>query len=59
LTSNFTGAVAWGIGITLVGYYAASNPAVKSVAYFIAAFFITASIIAGFRTWRADRKARN
>ena len=58
LTSNFTGAVAWGIGITLVGYYAASNPAVKSVAYLIAGFFITASIIAGFRTWRADRKSK-
>jgi membrane-associated protein len=42
----------------MVGYYAASNPAVKSVAYLIAAFFITASLIAGFRTWRADRRAK-
>lgn len=59
LTSNLTGALAWGVGITLVGYYAASNPAVRSVAYLIAAFFITASLIAGFRTWRADRAARS
>jgi len=58
LSSNLTGALAWGVGITLVGYYAASNPAVKSVAYLIAAFFITASLIAGFRTWRADRSVR-
>jgi membrane-associated protein len=58
LSSNLTGALAWGVGITLVGYYAASNPAVKSVAYLIAAFFITASLIAGFRTWRADRALR-
>jgi membrane-associated protein len=58
LSSNLTGALAWGVGITLVGYYAASNPAVKSVAYLIAAFFITASLIAGFRTWRTDRVSR-
>jgi membrane-associated protein len=58
LSSNLTGALAWGVGITLVGYYAASNPAVKSVAYLIAAFFITASLIAGFRTWRAERVSR-
>jgi len=58
LSSNLTGALAWGVGITMVGYYAASNPAVKSVAYLIAAFFITASLIAGFRTWRTDRVSR-
>lgn len=58
LSSNLTGALAWGVGITMVGYYAASNPAVKSVAYLIAAFFITASLIAGFRTWRAERVSR-
>lgn len=58
LSSNLTGALAWGVGITMVGYYAASNPAVKSVAYLIAAFFITASLIAGFRTWRTERVSR-
>lgn len=58
LSSNLTGALAWGVGITMVGYYAASNPAVKSVAYLIAAFFITASLIAGFRTWRTERALR-
>ena len=58
LSSNLTGALAWGAGITLVGYYAASNPAVESVAYLIAAFFIIASLVAGFRTWRAERVSR-
>ncbi|MDA0274362.1 MAG: DedA family protein, partial [Actinobacteria bacterium] len=58
LSSNLTGALAWGVGITLVGYYAASNPAVESVAYLIAAFFIIASLVAGFRTWRAERVSR-
>ncbi|MEG2778732.1 MAG: DedA family protein, partial [Aurantimicrobium sp.] len=51
LTSNFVGAVAWGVGLTLVGYYAASIPGVKAAAYVIAGFFITASIIFSIRTW--------
>ena len=59
LTSNFVGALAWGIGITLTGFYAASIPAVKSGAYAIAAFFIIVSIVAGTRTWLADRKVSN
>lgn len=59
LTSNFVGALAWGIGITLTGFYAASIPAVKSGAYAIAAFFIIGSIVAGTRTWLADRKVSN
>ena len=59
LTSNFVGALAWGIGITLTGFYAATLPAVKSGAYAIAAFFIIGSIVAGTRTWLADRNVSN
>jgi membrane-associated protein len=55
LSSNIVGALAWGVGITLTGYYAAALPGVKSAAYIIAGFFITASIIFGLRTWLADR----
>jgi len=55
LSSNLVGALAWGVGITLTGYYAASIPGVKSAAYAIAGFFILASIVFGFRTWRAGR----
>lgn len=56
LSSNIVGALAWGVGITLVGYYAAAIPGVKSAAYVIAGFFITASIVFGVRTWRHDRR---
>lgn len=56
LSSNIVGALAWGVGITLTGYYAASIPGVKSAAYIIAAFFITASIVFGLRTWYTERK---
>lgn len=55
LTSNLVGALLWGVGLTLTGYFAASIPGVKSVAYIIAAIVIILSIIAGVRTWRADR----
>ena len=58
LTSNFVGAVAWGVGLTLVGYYAASIPGVKAAAYVIAGFFITASIIFSIRTWIVERRDR-
>lgn len=55
LTSNLVGALAWGVGLTLTGYFAASIPAVKSAAYVIAGAFILASIVFGFITWRRDR----
>ena len=56
LSSNFVGAISWGVGITLTGFYAATIPAVKNAAYAIAAFFIIGSLVAGFRTWYLDRK---
>jgi membrane-associated protein len=58
LTSNLVGALAWGVGLSLTGYFAASIPGVKAAAYVIAGFFITASLIVGFRTWRLDRRER-
>lgn len=56
LTSNVTGALAWGVGLSLVGYYAATIPGVKSVAYAIAGVVIVASIVAGIHTWRAAKR---
>lgn len=55
LSSNIVGALAWGVGITVTGYYAAAIPGVKSVAYIIAAIFITASVVFGLRTWYLER----
>jgi membrane-associated protein len=48
LSANILGALLWGAGITLAGYYAATLPWVKSSSYAIAAFFIIASIISAF-----------
>ncbi len=56
-SANLVGAVVWGIGMSFVGYYAASIPAVKNAAYAIGFSFITISLVAGIRTWLRDRKA--
>ena len=45
LSANIVGAILWGAGITLAGFYAASFPFEKNFSYAIAAFFIIASII--------------
>ena len=55
-SANLVGALAWGVGLNVTGYYAASNPAVKSVSYAIAGFFVLASVIAGVRVWLKNRK---
>jgi len=57
LSANFVGAIAWGVGLTLAGYYAATIPAVKTGSYAIATFFIVGSIVAGIRSWLNNRKA--
>ncbi|NBR25687.1 MAG: DedA family protein, partial [Micrococcales bacterium] len=55
-SANLVGAAAWGVGLTLCGYYSASIPAVKDASYLIAGLFITASLIAGFRVWLINRR---
>lgn len=59
-SANLVGALAWGVGLTLAGYYAATIPVVKNASYAIAIFFITLSILAGIRVWiRNRRSAKN
>lgn len=53
LSANAVGALAWGVGITLAGYYSATIPAVKSSSYAIATFFIGGSIVSII--WRRTR----
>jgi membrane-associated protein len=54
-SANLVGAVAWGMGLTITGYFAATIPAVKNASYGIAAFFVIASIVAGVRNWLKNR----
>ena len=52
LSANTLGALLWGVGITLAGYYAATVPWVKSSSYAIAGFFISASRISAWVIYR-------
>lgn len=53
--ANFVGAVLWGSGLTLAGYFTYSIPVVRNATYGIALVVITLSVIAGIRTWKANR----
>ena len=56
LSANALGALLWGVGITLAGYYAATLPWVKSWSYAIAAFFITASLVSALVNYLRHRR---
>jgi membrane-associated protein len=58
LSANIIGALLWGAGITLAGYYAATIPGVKTFSYAIAAFFIIASIASGLANYLRHRPRR-
>ena len=58
LSANAVGAVTWGIGLTLAGYYSSTVPAVKDASYSIATFFIVGSLVAGARSWWRNRRTQ-
>ena len=55
LSANALGALLWGIGITLAGYYAATLPWVKTWSYAIAGFFIGASLVSALWNYLRHR----
>ncbi len=54
-SANFVGAVLWGTGLTVAGYFTYSIEGVRSFVYIIALVVIGLSIIAGIRTWSLNR----
>jgi len=59
LSANALGALLWGVGITLAGFYAATLPWVKTWSYAIAAFFITATLASmSWRYFRTEKKSK-
>lgn len=57
-SANLVGAVVWGLGLSLAGYYAASIPIVKDATYIIAVLVIAASLVAGIRSWFKNNESR-
>ena len=55
-SANLLGALVWGVGITLAGYYSGSISWVKDISYALAAFFISGSLISAFINYRRDRR---
>jgi membrane-associated protein len=56
LSANVIGAYLWGVGLTLAGFYSGSIKLVKDISYFVAAFFITASILSAIINNHRDRR---
>ena len=56
LSANALGALLWGVGITLAGYYAATFPWVKTSSYALAAFFIAASLVSSLVNYLRHRR---
>jgi membrane-associated protein len=56
LSANALGALLWGAGITLAGFYSGSISWVKDISYYLAVFFILMYIIASIKTYTKYRK---
>jgi membrane-associated protein len=57
-SANLVGAVVWGMGLSLAGYFAASFPFVKDATYILAVLVIAASLVAGIRSWYKNNKSK-
>lgn len=56
LAANALGALLWGVGITSLGYFAASIPALKDSSRYIAAFFIFLTIAITIKNYIRARR---
>jgi len=57
-SANLVGAVVWGMGLSLAGYFAASIPLVKDATYILSVLVIAASLVAGIRSWYKNNKSK-
>jgi membrane-associated protein len=59
LSANVVGALAWAVGLPVLGHLAASDPWVRGVSYAIAGTFVAASVVAGVVGWVRRRRTAN
>jgi membrane-associated protein len=57
LPANVGGAVVWGPGLIVLGYYAASTPALRHTSYAIGALFVVGSLVVGVVGWLRGRRS--
>jgi membrane-associated protein len=57
LTANALGAFIWGVGMTMLGYYAVQFPWIKENSKLIALFFIVLSLVSGFVNYLRLRRS--
>ena len=56
LSANALGALLWGVGITLAGFYSGSIPWVKHISYGLATFFIGTSLISALFNYLREKR---
>ncbi len=56
LAANALGALLWGVGITLLGFYAASIPALKDSSRMIAVFFVVLTLALTIKNYLRSRR---
>lgn len=57
LSANVVGALAWAVGLPVLGHYAASDPWLRYASYGVAAFFVGGSFVLGVAAWVRRRRA--
>lgn len=57
LTANALGAFVWGVGMTMLGYYAVQFPWIDENSKLIALFFIVLSLVSGFVNYLRLRRS--
>jgi membrane-associated protein len=57
LSANVVGALAWAVGLPVLGHLAASDPTLRWTAYALAALFVGGSFVLGVAGWVRRRRA--
>lgn len=56
LSANVVGALAWAVGLPVLGHLAATDPWVRQVSYAVAGVFIAGSLVLGVAEWIRRRR---
>jgi membrane-associated protein len=57
LSANVVGALAWAVGLPVLGHYAAADPSLRYASYAVAGVFVAGSLVLGVAAWVRRRRA--